>query len=335
MIWALSASREHVRQGINGWNRFWFEPADPTTLGLIRLLAGCMILYTHLIWSLQLEAFFGSTGMISEEVVATNRASGFAWSFLNSVQSPASLWTIHIASLVVLFLFAIGCWTRITSIFAFLIVVNYVNRVPIALFGLDQINGLLALYLMIGPSGEAFSVDRWSQRGRAGRGGAMATPSVSANIATRLIQIHMCIIYLFAGCGKLFGESWWNGTALWFAFGNYEYQSVDMTWLAKWPILINAMTHVTIAWEISYVALIWPHWTRPFVLAMAIPLHLGIAIVLGMITFGSVMLIANLAFVSPLLIRAAMEKFALGSQPMDTSVLEGSPDAKSCRRRRK
>ena len=23
-----------------GWNRFWFSPADPATLGLIRILAG-------------------------------------------------------------------------------------------------------------------------------------------------------------------------------------------------------------------------------------------------------------------------------------------------------
>ena len=29
---------------IKAWDRFWFRPADPTTLGLIRILAGLMLL---------------------------------------------------------------------------------------------------------------------------------------------------------------------------------------------------------------------------------------------------------------------------------------------------
>ena len=33
----------------DGWNRFWFTPTDPATLGLIRILAGSMLFYTHLI----------------------------------------------------------------------------------------------------------------------------------------------------------------------------------------------------------------------------------------------------------------------------------------------
>ena len=35
---------------------------------------------------------------------------------------------------------------------------------------------------------------------------------------------------------------------------------------------------------------------------LAVPLHLGIALAMGMMTFGLVMLIANLAFVSPSII---------------------------------
>jgi len=66
------------------------------------------------------------------------------------------------------------------------------------------------------------------------------------------------------------------------------------------------MTHVTVYWEIFYCALIWPRLTRPVMLLLAIPLHMGIAICLGMVTFGLVMLIANLAFVPPQLVRAVI-----------------------------
>jgi hypothetical protein len=50
-------------------------------------------------------------------------------------------------------------------------------------------------------------------------------------------------------------------------------------------------------------------------LALAVPLHLGIAVCMGMITFGLVMLIANLAFVSPSLIRTLLNSRATSSPP--------------------
>ena len=122
-------------------------------------------------------------------------------------------------------------------------------------------------------------------------------------VATRLLQLHLCVIYLFAGLGKLQGVSWWEGTAMWLSVANYEYQSIDMTWLARHPRLVNMMSLIAVSWEITYSAIVWPRWTRPLVILLAIPLHMGIAICLGMITFGLVMLIANLAFVSPEFIR--------------------------------
>src|SRR5690606_7037393 len=69
--------------------------------------------------------------------------------------------------------------------------------------------------------------------------------------------------------------------------------------------------HVTVVWEVSYPALVWPRLTRPLVVALAVPLHLGIAFFLGMITFGTVMLFANLAFVSPWIVRAVIDRRSL------------------------
>jgi hypothetical protein len=63
------------------------------------------------------------------------------------------------------------------------------------------------------------------------------------------------------------------------------------------------LTHVTVYWELSYWALVWPRLTRPIVLAMAIPLHMGIAVCLGMSTFGLIMLVGNMAFVPAWFVR--------------------------------
>jgi hypothetical protein len=232
--------------------------------------------------------------------------------------------------LVVFALLMLGVYTRIVSVLAYLITVAYVNRAPGSLFGLDQINGLLAMYLMIGPSGARYSLDRWFAR-RAGLAMPEVAPSISANIAIRLIQLHMCVIYFFAGISKLQGPSWWNGSALWGAVGNLEYQSLDMTWLARWPLLVAAMTHTTILWELTYPALVWPRLTRPLMIFMAVPLHVGIGLFLGMPTFGFIMLVGNLAFVSPWLVRLLIER-----KPADRAESSGVvPEGFATRRPRK
>lgn len=282
-----------VAQSVSqGWNAFWYTPADPTLLGVLRVLAGLMLLYTHAVWGLALDNFFGPTSWMSPELVRTIQADQFAYSFWWWVP-PQSMWTAYAVSMVILALFTIGLWTRVTSVLSLIVTISFAHRAWEALFGLDQINVMLTLYLTIGNAGQAVSLDRWLMRRR---GGPEAAPSVRANLGQRLIQFHMCVIYFFAGIGKLQGPAWWNGEAMWRAFSNLEYQSSDMTWLAWHPWLINLSTHITILWELSFCVLIWHKLWRPLVLAMAVALHVGIGAALGMWTFGLIMLVGNAAF---------------------------------------
>jgi hypothetical protein len=115
----------------------------------------------------------------------------------------------------------------------------------------------------------------------------------------RLIQLHLCLIYLVAGLAKLKGAAWWSGVAFWGAIGNLEYQTLDMTWLVEWPMIVSLLTVTALAWEISYAALVWNRWTRPLVLAFGVMVHAGIGVCFGMMTFGLSMIVANVAFVSP------------------------------------
>lgn len=299
--------RELTRATVAGWNRFWFTPADPATLGLIRILTGAMLFYTHLVWSLDFMSFFGPQSFINSTLLTKLPNRPWSWSHFEWIQSPPALWAIHIGALVVFALLTLGLFSRVMSVLAYLLTVSYVNRVPLALFGLDDMNAMLAMYLMVGPSGGAFSLDRWLAKRRAG-GDLPVRPSVGANAAIRLIQVHLCIIYLFSAAGKLMGDSWWGGGAIWLSIGNLEYQSLDVTWLGGYPLLVNILTHATVYWELSYCALVWPRLTRPLVLAMAVAVHMGIAICMGMMTFGLVMIIANVAFVSPVLVRCILDR---------------------------
>ena len=277
------------------WDAFWYTPVDPTLLGSLRILTGLMLLYTHAVWGLALADFFGPASWLSRSLVRAMHTGQYVVSFWFWLPQDW-MWPAYVGSMFILGLFTLGLWTRATSALALFVSISYANRVPAALFGLDQINIMLTLYLTIGASGSALSLDRWVYVLRSKGQAPPPAASISANLAQRLIQVHMCVIYFFAGISKLQGPSWWSGEAMWRAFSNLEYQSLDMTWLAWHPWLVNAMTHFSVMWEIFFCVLIWrPRW-RPLMLVMAVVLHVGIGACLGMWTFGLIMLVGCAAF---------------------------------------
>jgi len=290
------------------WDRFWFTPQQPHTLALIRICGGAMLLYTHLVWTLDLEAFFGPRAWLTADTVRliTQDVDGrnYTWSHLYWIQSPTLLWLTHIAALIVFALLTAGLWTRVTSVLACLLTLSYCHRSTGVWFGLDQINAFIAMYLMVGSAGGAYSLDRWL----ASRGGAEASirPRIDTNVAVRLLQIHLCIVYLFGGIGKARGLPWWDGSAMASALTIQEYQSLNLLWMLHYPALLALLTHLTVFWETFYCFLVWPKLTRPVCLLLAVFVHGGIALALGMKTFGLAMIIANLAFVYPEHVRATI-----------------------------
>lgn len=311
-----SALGEYWGDAWEAWNRFWFTPTPPATLSAIRVFAGAMLFYTHLVWSRDLYAFFGPNGWIPLDAYAQMRGydqenvvPSMAWSLFQHLQSPALIWMVHIFALICFFMLTIGLFSRTTAVLSAVLAIMYATRVtPGAYFGLDKVNCMLALYLMLGPCGARYSVDRlW--RMKRGATGEVAK-SVSANVAIRLIQLHMCTFYLYAGLGKLEGFTWWTGEAIWLSIASYEYQTLDVTWLGHHPWIINLLCHTTVFFELFYCFLIWPRFTRPWMLALALGMHAFIAICMGMITFGVAMLIGNVAFLRPATVRKVMDPLA-------------------------
>jgi predicted DCC family thiol-disulfide oxidoreductase YuxK len=304
-----------------GWNTFFFRPADPTPLGLIRIVVGALAFWSLLVLGLDLNDFFGTHGWADPVVIweTQRQRQPLAWSFWflvpDNLLRPA--WLVCLA---ILGLFTVGLASRVTAVLAWVIVVSTVRRVPIALFGFDQIVSTLMLYLAATfSSGQAISLDRFLNRWRSARAAARQprppgstasrrvtsdepgapAPSVPANLALRLIQLHLVFIYAMAGLAKIQGPSWWTGMAIWGTMTAGEFVTRDFTPLAGWPMVLNGLTHASLAFELLYPILIWTRAFRPLLLAGAVLLHLGIAWVApGLTEFGLAMIGANLAFVS-------------------------------------
>jgi hypothetical protein len=302
----MELTREYCNKWICGWDRFWFTPSDPATLGFLRICVGSMLLYSHLVWTIDLMAFFGPDGIFSTEFLRIFHGTQAAWSHFNWIDSPSTIWTVHIVALVVFACFAAGVFTRITGWLAFLFMVSYCNRASGTLFGLDEILSFLTFYLAIGPSGAAYSIDNWLRKKNADV--QSVKKLVFATISIRLIQVHLCLVYLFAGLGKLKGTTWWGGDAIWYSFASYDYQTMDMTWLVDYPYVFQIMTHVALIWEVSYAFMVWNRTTRPIWVFLSIPVHLGIGLCMGMMTFGLIMIVANVSFVAPEVMRGLISR---------------------------
>jgi hypothetical protein len=341
------------------WNRFWFTPADPTVLGLIRISCGLITLYVHLAYSFDLQQFFGrdawlnlslaneyrteapwmapasdwseqpaplalpSDAEVRERVEQYARKWGLDprmtasqgnayFSLWFHITEPWQLIAAHVAVLLIMVLFTLGCSTRITSVLTWLAALSYIQRSQITLFGMDTMMNILLFYLMLSPCGAALSVDRWRARRRLGLSGTLLLdrpePLVSAGLGLRLIQVHFCFIYMAAGLSKLMGGSWWNGTALWGTLANYEftpmrlaYYAESLRWLCRhrwlWEIVMTAGTLYTLILEISFPFLVWHPRYRGFMVIGSVLLHTGIAIAMGLIGFGLFMLTLVMAFI--------------------------------------
>ena len=274
------------------WDRFWFTPADPIPLAIVRMVAGTLLAWSCAVWLMDVDAFFGPHGWLRDGDVWRMNDQPWQWSWFFAFSSPTAVRVLVLITLVAAACLAAGLATPVAAWVALVGFLAAVNRTPLTIFGFDDALGMLLIPLAIGPSGAVLSLDR-----RLGFATSGDEPSVAANIALRLLQVHLCVVYFFSGIAKLLGASWWEGTALWGAAANSRYRTLDLTWLARHPLLVNLLTLTAVYWEVSYPAIVWPRLTRRLAIAMGIFVHLGIGLAMGMKEFALAMIAANLAFV--------------------------------------
>jgi hypothetical protein len=259
----------------------------------------------------------------------------YVWSAWFHVTNKWTMAAVHGLFLVAMALFAAGLWTRVTSVVTWIALLSYVNRSPQMVFGMDTMMNIAMIYLMVGPSGAVLSLDRWLEKRRAQRDLEKARsekrdtseyeailagpkPSIMAGFVTRLVQIHFCFIYAASGLAKLKGPAWWNHTAMWSTMVNPEFSPVvfqpymwlmlqlaEHRWLAE--IAMSFGTAYTLFLEIGFPFLVWRPLLRPYMVMMAILLHTGIAVFMGLTVFGLFMLVLLMAYIPPETVKRWLE----------------------------
>jgi hypothetical protein len=245
-----------------------------------------LLLLLHLIWlSSDILSLHGSRGIIPWELTDLLRdpwvpglptlARAFASLGIGTHAATVVLLSGYAGSLLSL---ALGFHTRLSAFVAWGLHLSLVMSGFASFYGVDQIANTFLFYLLLFPSGRAWTFD--SRRDETIPVGAL-----------RVMQIHLCVIYLAAGLEKAMGRSWWNGEAIWLAVTQPAFRTFDLGWLARHPWIPMLAGWGTLVVEIGYVFFMWPRRTRKLWCAATISLHLGLGLFMGLVFFSSVMIL--------------------------------------------
>jgi hypothetical protein len=125
----------------------------------------------------------------------------------------------------------------------------------------------------------------------------------------RLMQIQLCVIYVYTGMEKLKGHPWWKGSAVWGVLGNHQMMLFDLSFLQQWPLIIAAMTHLTLIFEIYFAVLVWIRPLRNYVLLFGLAFHAMIGFSMGLFFFSAGMMSAYVLFADPNWLRQRLPRF--------------------------
>jgi hypothetical protein len=116
------------------------------------------------------------------------------------------------------------------------------------------------------------------------------------NLGVIAVIVQMCFVYLVSGITKLQDESWMSGEAV-AAISQVDHYSMYTQFRFRRDSTIASMlNYLVVFYQLLFPVLIWFSKVKKPLLIAGIILHLYIAFVMGLVTFGLVMMIGYIYF---------------------------------------
>jgi hypothetical protein len=247
-----------------------------------------LLLLFHLVWlSNDLLSLHGNRGIIPWELTELLRDPWVpALSALAKAFVPLGM-SAHSATILLLsgyagslLSLALGFRTRLSAFLAWGLHLSLMTSGFASFYGVDQLANSFLFYLLVFPSGRAWTFQPLPAR-----------QETIPLACLRLMQLHLCVVYLAAGFDKAMGRQWWTGEAIWQTISQPAFGTFNLSWLASYSWIPMSAGWATLLVEIGYAILIWPRRTRRLWCLATIGLHLGMALFLGLVFFSSVMIL--------------------------------------------
>ena len=278
------------------WDDFFFTPQSPVPIALFRILFGICVTATLILLRSDWLEWYGVHGWVT---LSTMRAiepgvrlnlftvmpqddrwiAGFFWVFLGFAV-----------------LLTIGLWTRLSSVVVFLCLTSIQQRNLFMTHGGDTFLRITGFFLIFAPAGAALSLDRLI-RLRRGLEGAEISPR--APWAQRLIQFNLALLYFVSFWWKMKGDTWLNGTALYYVFHLHSALRFPLPQWVQHPAMLKMECWFTLGLEFSLGVLIWFRRLRYWLLLLGLFFHLCLEYALNIPMFQWDVLTAYVLFIDP------------------------------------
>lgn len=266
-----------LKQTINSFDKFFFEEKPTEGIALFRILWMGIIFAFFLLDLANLQDFYGPHALISLHTVKEQfpflHANVFHF-FRPSYEVAYGIIIIYGVSLVTSMA---GFFTR-TSLFVALICMTSLHQRNIWLLGSSEVLlRTITLLLLCSPCGHSLSVDsllgRHFPRFRQKKNWPVW--------ALRLIQIQISVIYIWTVWHKLKGESWIDGTAVYYVTRLDSMRNFSIPFVMNSLLALKLMSWSSLVIEVAVGVFIWTEkWRKPVIL-IGLFYHLAILFMMG------------------------------------------------------
>lgn len=289
-----AAERASGSRLIAAWRTFWFEPTDMTTLGLVRIAFGLVVIAWTFSLLQYLDEFFGPRAV--QIGTPSDAAQWTLLSLFGGADAVLGLWCALLAGGVAL---TLGWHSRVAALVVFIGVMSFERRNGFVFNAGDALVRIEALFMVLAPCGAALSLDRHRMAG------SFWSAQVRAPWVVRLMQVQLSLIYLTSVREKLTGATWSDGTAVSYALRLPDLAAFSVpAWVSTDPLLMNLATWGTLAMELGLGVLVWSRRWRWWVLAAGIVMHTLILVSLAVAFFTFAIFVLYIAFLPPDAVRA-------------------------------
>ncbi len=270
---------------------FLFESCDPRVASLLRITYGLLMIVYIAVWMLDGALWFSDNGILSPST-AKVISGGYHSSIFFAYSSAAFVQACLVIMMLQAVLLLLGCWSRFQMTCLFLWLVSFQHRNMMILDCEDTVFRWFAFLMIFLPLDHRWSLGRWISD--------QQSSAVSEHTwALRLIQIQVAIIYLSSAWCKFQGDTWRDGTALFYVSRLDDY--FGRFWLPDLVFdtagLVRLMTWSVLAIELLIpIAIWWPRLRLP-AMTVGILLHLGIEYTMNLFLFQWIMIVGLLSFI--------------------------------------
>ncbi|MWV64201.1 HTTM domain-containing protein [Halorubrum sp. JWXQ-INN 858] len=264
---------------------------DARSLALFRIVAGVLIVADVLSRSRNLVFFYTDEGVVPTSLAVAAEPAA-AYSVYTLAPTPAATAALFALTAVVGVALALGYYTRVVTVLAFVLVVSLDLRNPFVLSFADTLFATLLFYAMFLPLGERWSIDAVAAD-RPRRGSV-------AGVATALVLAQMVTMYLVNGYHKTVSELWWSGEATVLILGIDEITFLFGDALRAFPTLLQAGGLLWFGMLLgAWLLLVLRDRPRHLLVAAFASVHLSLALTVRIGAFSYVCLMGLTLFLQP------------------------------------